>query len=110
MIVDISKCYQQHCEIRERCRRFAAPCGLRQSWIAPVPVGINCDYFLPLHLMAMDSFTIPSDDEIDAFYRQWFEENFCIPPSAKAASTATLAIRAAFERFSPSSKSAACSL
>lgn len=108
--MDIAKCHQLHCGIRNRCHRFLAPAAGYQSWIAPVPVGTDCYYFLPVESMSISAFAAPSDQEIETFYRQWFEENFCIPPSAKAAATATLAIKAAFERFLPSEGSAACSL
>lgn len=45
--------------------------------------------------------TLPSDDEIQAFYRAWFQENFCVPPAAKAGVAVTQAIRAALVHFGP---------
>ena len=49
----------------------------------------------------MTRLSLPSDQEIDAFYRRWFEDNYCTPPATKTSLAITQAIRAALEHFGP---------
>lgn len=58
----------------------------------------------------MSPLIVPPDEEITAFYQQWFQDNYCLPPSAKASATAVLAIKAAFEHFAAPAGDQACSL
>lgn len=57
--------------------------------------------------LAMTPLQLPSDDEIQAFYRAWFEANYCTPPAATANRAVIQAIRAALEHFGPQLTNAA---
>lgn len=51
--------------------------------------------------LPMDPSRLPSDEQIAAFYRSWFEANYCTPPGTKASAAIVQAIRAALEHFGP---------
>jgi hypothetical protein len=45
-MADISKCKGTDCPIKEKCRRYTAPSGIRQSWFAEVPLKDGkCDFY-----------------------------------------------------------------
>lgn len=46
-MADIAKCHQKLCPLRPTCWRYQAPAGAHQSWIAPVQVGADCDFYWP---------------------------------------------------------------
>lgn len=46
---DYSRCVQERCPVRQRCKRFVLQGDDHRSRIQPVsPLGSNCYYFLPI--------------------------------------------------------------
>jgi hypothetical protein len=49
----------------------------------------------------MSQINLPTDQEIEDFYKSWFQENYCVPPATKAIPAVAQAIRAALKHFGP---------
>lgn len=45
-MVDICKCINKECELKDECYRFTAPSSERQLWGYFEPVDGKCEYFM----------------------------------------------------------------
>lgn len=62
-MADITKCDGKGCDLKEKCYRFTANDGFRQSYFAETPInGGVCDYFWE------DKKEYPFDETINIIY------------------------------------------
>jgi hypothetical protein len=99
-MTDIAKCAAESCGLSSECLRKLASEHPAQSWMLPRQTGNSCQLFIPIqHATAMSA---PTDQELQSFYSEWFEENYCTKPAKPAPAVLAFA-KAVLQRYASSS-------
>jgi hypothetical protein len=95
-MADIAKCAAKLCCVSAWCQRTQVASHPRQSWVTPKQTGPDCPLYLPIDRSS--SMSAPSDQDLQAFYSQWFEDNYCTKPTKPAPAVIAFA-QAALQQF-----------